>query len=32
LEKSIANKETLKEPAIQIIAEEDDILNERKKP
>ncbi|MCM4159445.1 RND family transporter [Antarcticibacterium flavum] len=28
LEKSIANKETLKEPAIEIIAEEDDILKE----
>ncbi len=32
LEKSIANKETLKEPSIQIITEEDDILNETKKP
>jgi len=28
LEKSIANKETLKEPAIQIITEEDDILDD----
>ena len=28
LEKSIANKETLKEPAIQIITEEDDILKD----
>jgi len=28
LEKMIANKETLKEPAIEIITEEDDILNE----
>ncbi|HSI70703.1 MAG TPA: efflux RND transporter permease subunit [Gillisia sp.] len=28
LEKRIANKETLKEPAIEIIAEEDDILKE----
>ncbi|QED38734.1 MMPL family transporter [Antarcticibacterium arcticum] len=28
LEKRIANKETLKEPAIEIIAEEDDILEE----
>ncbi|MFN4762308.1 efflux RND transporter permease subunit [Gillisia sp. Q332] len=32
LEKSIANKETLKELSIQIIAEEDDILNESEKP
>ncbi|MFO8146934.1 MAG: efflux RND transporter permease subunit [Bacteroidota bacterium] len=32
LEKSIANKETLKEPSIQIITEEDDILNESEKP
>lgn len=32
LEKSIANKETLKEPSIQIITEEDDILNEDDKP
>jgi len=28
LEKRIANKETLKEPAIEIIAEDDDILDE----
>ncbi len=32
LEKSIANKETLKELSIQIIAEEDDILKETEKP
>jgi len=29
LEKRIANKETLKEPAIEIIAEEDDILKDK---
>lgn len=32
LEKSIANKQTLKEPSIQIFTEEDDILNEPEKP
>ena len=31
LEKEIANKEVLKEPAINIISEEDDILDEEKK-